>query len=988
MALLKCRYRLKFLPYPCISVTFAEKSIMKFISWNVNGIRAAWNHGLSSFLDTCGADIYAFQETKTDGVFPLAEIGGYYPFWSFCTGRKGYSGTLCLSRRAPLDVRYDMGDTAFDTEGRIITLEFGEFFFVNCYVPNPQRSGSRYDYRSLWDFRFTQYLERLRSLKPVVVCGDFNVTASDVDTYKSGRQAGAEGFQSTERESLAVIVEKGFVDSYRHLHPDEKGKYTWWSNRRYKRRDNCGWRLDYFLVSEALKDKITESAMLTDVFGSDHCPILLEVDVPSDGPVRPASVITPRSPYTYRQLAGMEADDSVLRHLRGTDMTDLWDSIDWEQAERNLAGMQAALAKAAYTRDCELIARWQRRIVRSLDARLLAVRHACDTAGGAGVDHIRWNTSHEKMSAALSLTSVGYRAMPSRLLLIKSKNGKQRRIHIETYHDRAMQCLYAYALDPVAESWGDRKSFAYRKGRSAYDMNEYIKRGLSGYDAPTWLFVADVRRCYENISHDWIMEHIPLPGNVLYQFLKAGYVFSGELFPTDTGVGIGCSISPIVANMALDGLQDYVYSRLYPYGDGIDYPDGNMVRYADDILFMARTEDTARRIRTYTAEFLEERGLALSPEKSRIVNIADGFTFMSRTYYKSGSQVLSRPSDLSVGRFMENVRDTVEDYTGSQKSLIDKLNRKIDGWVTYHKVGQTDEAFRLMDIYISALLLKLCESKHPRWERERILRKYWYVDAEGRHCYALPDKKEVRVRFLSDTLPVSYRPIKTNLNPYIDLDYMERRSRERQISGASGIYRAIWNRQGGRCHYCGHRILRDEEKTLVEVNPGGRHLALRMAYVHRRCLCCSFDHVDAASLPASLDDVRVLLEQLESERKPARRRYHALSGFFRACCESRVVLTFSEMEAITDCSLGATSLRKEFWYRTGFMCISQCWLDNGYIIKELCIEERRVVFCLAAEKKDAAGMTVPEAIRYGPVPADARYELKNYFRYIIKKYGL
>lgn len=963
---------------------------MKIVSWNVNGIRAAWNHGLSSFLDTCGADIYAFQETKTDAVFPAAEIEGYHAFWSFCGRRRGYSGTLCLTRYAPLDVHRDLGVGGFDAEGRLLTLEFGEFFLVNCYVPNSRRSGSRYDYRSQWDLHFRQYVERLRHLKPVVVCGDFNATASDADIHAAGRASSpdAVGFQSTERESLVGLVGDGFVDSYRHVHPDGEGKYTWWSNRRYKRRENRGWRLDYFLVSEALKERITESTMLTDVYGSDHCPLLLEIDVLPGETGGPAPAGRPGSPYTYRDLAGLEEGDFILRHVRRTDMTGLWKSVDWERAERNLGSMQGALAKAAYTRDRGLIARWQGRIVRSLDAKLLAVRHTCDTAGGAGVDHVRWTTPHEKMSAALSLTSRGYRAMPSRLLLIKSKNGKQRRVHIETYHDRAMQCLYAYALDPVAESWGDRKSFAYRKGRSSHDMDGYIRRGLSGDDAPAWVFVADVRKCYESISHEWIMEHIPLPGHVLHQFLKAGYVFGGELFPTDAGVGIGCSISPIVANMTLDGLQDYVYSRLYPHGDGIDYPDGNMVRYADDILFTARTEETARRIRAYTADFLEERGLALSPEKSRIVNMADGFTFMSRTYYRSGTRVLARPSDAAVGRFMGSVRDTVDGYTGSQKSLIDTLNRKIDGWTAYHKVGEAGEAFRQMDVYISASLLELCESKHPGWDRDRILRKYWYTDARGRHCYALPDKKEVRVKFLSDTLPVDYHAVRTGVNPYIDPGYTERRTRERQVFHVTGVYRAVWDRQGGRCHYCGHRISRDEGKALVEVNPGGSRLASRVAYVHRRCLRCSFDHVDVASSPASLDEVRELLERLESGREPAGRKFHALSGFFRACDRDRVALTFGELEEIMGDSLGATSLRKEFWYRTGFSCISQCWLGNGYVIKELRVEERRVVFGRAAGRKDAAGVAVPEAIRHGPVPADARYELENYFRYIVKKYGL
>lgn len=966
---------------------------MKFVSWNVNGIRAAWNHGLSSFLDTCEADIYAFQETKTDEAFPLAEIEGYHAFWSFCNGRKGYSGTLCLSRCTPLDVNYDMGDSAFDTEGRIITLEFEDFFFVNCYIPNSQGSIMRRDYRNLWDAHFIQYIGRLRSQKPVILCGDFNVTVSDSDIYEKNKhvELNAEGFLSAERESIIGIIKNGFIDSYRHIHPDEKGKYTWWSNRRFKRKENRGWRLDYFFVSERMKDRITESTMLTNVFGSDHCPILLETDMPSVETVEPCPAKRPSSPYTYQDLMGLvgaEEKHLIFERIRRTDMTDLWNSIDWKHAEKNIERMQMTLAKAAYMKDMGLIDKWQKRIVYSLDAKLLAVRHVCNTASGAGVDGIKWITPHEKMSAALSLTSKGYRAMPSKLLLIKSKNGKQRRIHIETYYDRAMQCLYAYALDPVAESWGDRNSFAYRKGRSAYDMNEFIKLGLSGTNAPEWVFIVDVKKCYENISHDWIMEHIPMSGRVLYQFLKAGYVFGGEIFPMDTGVGIGCSISPIVANMALDGLKDYVYSRLYPHGNSIDYADGHMVRYADDIIFMARTEETAYRIKLYTADFLEERGLTLSPEKSRIVNIADGFTFMSRTYYKSGTQVLARPSNSSIERFMGSIRDTIENYSGSQKSLIEKLNHKIDGWTTYHKTDEADEAFRQMDVYITALLLELCESKHPKWDREKIFQKYWYTDGEGRHCYALPDKKEVRVKFLADTLLVDYYAVRTSANPYIDLEYMESRTKEREMLNVTGVYRAIWNRQEGKCHYCGHKILREDKKALVEVNPNKRRFASRMAYVHERCLYCSFDYVDSSVLPASQNDVNTLLKQLASNKKTAEQKFHALSEFFRICDKRTLELTFDEIESIMGDELGATSLRKEFWYRTGFMCISQCWLENGYNIKELHLQERYVIFVLTAKGKNTANVIIPDVIRYGHIPDDAKYELENYFRYIIKKYGL
>lgn len=215
---------------------------MKIISWNVNGIRAAWGHGLSSFLTKSNADIYAFQETKTSEAIPFMEIPGYEAYWSFCRGRKGYSGTLCLTKIKPIDVFYDFEDEALNSEGRIITLEFEEFYFVNCYVPNSQRSEIRKDYRGKWDIALFLYLKKLRLRKPVIVGGDFNVAITDSDIYGENKwvEINSEGFESSERECLVELTKNGFVDSYRLLHPDERGKYTWWSNRRFKRKENRG----------------------------------------------------------------------------------------------------------------------------------------------------------------------------------------------------------------------------------------------------------------------------------------------------------------------------------------------------------------------------------------------------------------------------------------------------------------------------------------------------------------------------------------------------------------------------------------------------------------------------------------------------------------------------------------------------------------------------------------------------------------------------
>ncbi len=962
---------------------------MKLVSWNVNGIRAAWNHGLSSFLQKCDADIYAFQETKVNEPYFLAELEGYEAYWSFCDKRKGYSGTLVLTKTKPIDVTYDFGICDdFNTEGRIITLEFENFYFINCYVPNSQSSERRKDYRAEWDRYLLQYLLHLKQHKSVIICGDFNVPISDKDIYDESnwQEWNSEGFQSEERDNLLSIVNNGFVDTYRYIYPEEANRFTWWSTRLQKRNENKGWRLDYFLVTDDLCPFVTESTMLSDVYGSDHCPILMEINISENEkneriPVR-------QGKYTYQDLLNFQSNKIAYQHIKFTDMTKLWNSIDWNEAEQQLQNMQMALAKSAYTNSPELIDKWQKRIVTSINSKLLAVRHVCSTSAGAGVDKVKWTTPHEKMSASLSLDSKGYHAMPDRMLVIRSKNGKQRHIHIETYYDRAMQTLYSYSLDPVAESWGDRKSFSYRKGRSAYDMHEYIKIAFSGEDAPEWVLIADVRKCYENISHEWILKNIPMAKSVLSEFLNAGYVFAGEIFPMEVGVGIGCTISPIIANMVLDGLQNYLFSMLYPNGD-IDYSDGNLLRYADDIIVSARTKESAEKCKLIIKGFLRERGLQLSEEKSKISHIDEGFTFMSRTYEKRGNMLIAIPSDAAIERFMASLKDTISNHGGSQKSLIEKVNRKIDGWVTYHKITEADFAFRKMDVYISALLLELCEKKHPKWSRERILEKYWYVDYQGRHYYALPNKREVRIKFMADTLFYSYIPIKTGFNPYIDYDYFEKRTAERQIQSVTGIYRSIWNRQEGKCHYCGKPIYNDEPKTLIVSDERKTSIVKRHAYIHKKCMDCSFEYVDVDNIPSSLTELTDLLLKLDNPKSSTTSKFYELADYFRMCDKNTITLTFRQIEDIIGERLGNTALRKEYWYRTGFGNISQCWLDNGYSIKNLHLDKRkRVVFRLNDTSKNTSSLIIPEALKYQRIPVEAKYELDNFMQYIVKKYGL
>lgn len=250
---------------------------MKLFSWNVNGLRACMNKGFADFLAEYAPDIICLQETKmqreqADFVFP-----GYEEFWNSAE-KRGYSGTAIFTKQNPLNVTYGLGIAEHDKEGRVITAEFADFYLVTVYTPNSQRGLARLDYRMQWEVVFREYLERLDAQKPVIVCGDLNVAAEEIDLKNPKTNRTNAGFSDEERAKFRELKAAGFVDTFRYLHPEEV-KYSWWSYMFKAREKNAGWRIDYFLVSERIKDKVQTAAIHNEVFGSDHCPVSIEVEV-------------------------------------------------------------------------------------------------------------------------------------------------------------------------------------------------------------------------------------------------------------------------------------------------------------------------------------------------------------------------------------------------------------------------------------------------------------------------------------------------------------------------------------------------------------------------------------------------------------------------------------------------------------------------------------------------------------------------------------
>ena len=249
---------------------------LKLVSWNVNGLRACINKGFNDFFTAASADIVCLQETKMQQGQAEVHFPGYEQFWHSAE-KKGYSGTAVFSRQTPLSVAYGMGIAEHDQEGRIITLEFDDYQLINVYTPNSQRGLTRLEYRMQWEDAFRDHISRLASKKPVIICGDLNVAHQEIDIKNPASNKNNAGFTQQERDKMTELLESGLTDSFRHLYPERRDAYSWWSYMSNARERNIGWRIDYFLVSSRMDQEIREAAILPEVMGSDHCPVVLEI---------------------------------------------------------------------------------------------------------------------------------------------------------------------------------------------------------------------------------------------------------------------------------------------------------------------------------------------------------------------------------------------------------------------------------------------------------------------------------------------------------------------------------------------------------------------------------------------------------------------------------------------------------------------------------------------------------------------------------------
>ncbi len=464
--------------------------------------------------------------------------------------------------------------------------------------------------------------------------------------------------------------------------------------------------------------------------------------------------------------------------LANKQLKDQWDNIDWKEVEKLVNRLQIRITKAVKEGKWYLAKRLQHLLTHSYYAKLLATRNPTQNKGKrtAGIDGEIWSSPESKMKAALSLTDKKYAAKPLKRVYIEKYGSKKKRpLGIPTMYDRAMQSLYALALEPIAEATGDRTSFGFRKFRSTHDACEQVFHYLCREKSPAWILEGDIKGCFDNISHQWLIDNIPMDSSILKQFLKAGYVFERHLFSTDAGTPQGGIISPILANITMDGIENILADKYHKTKSGrMDSNHAakykvNFCRYADDFIVTAKTEEIAKEVKELIKDFLKDRGLELSDEKTLITHIDNGFDFLGWNFRKYNGKLLVKPSKKSIDKFTEKISGTIEKgKTWKQEELIDTLNPIITGWSNYHQSVVSSEIFHKLDNKIWNMLWHWAKRRHPHKPKQWIVSKYWHSSGKRNWVFSGENKQ---LKLLSDKKIIRHTKLKLDMNPHLDKDY-------------------------------------------------------------------------------------------------------------------------------------------------------------------------------------------------------------------------
>jgi len=447
-----------------------------------------------------------------------------------------------------------------------------------------------------------------------------------------------------------------------------------------------------------------------------------------------------------------------------------WNSIDWNEARQHVRRLQVRIAKAVQEGRWNKVKSLQNLLTNSFYAKLLAVKRVTSNKGKStpGVDGILWKGARAKWRAVFSLRRRGYKPKPLRRIYIPKKNGKKRPLSIPTMLDRAMQALYKLALAPVAETTADGNSYGFREGRSCADAVQAGFNALNKPNSATWIWEADITGCYDNISLEWLLDNIPMDKTILRRWLEAGYVENGITYPSRKGTPQGGIISPTLANMTLDGLEEVVRSAV-PRRNRV-----NFIRYADDFIVTGKSKRLLEeKVKPAVIKFLAERGLTLSEEKTKLTHIRNGFTFLGQTFRKRGRKLHIKPSKEGVLALIQKVGTIISKHVSApMPALIKKLNQTLRGWANYHRHVVAAEAFSRIDTYVFEQLWRMVRRRHQNKSKGWLFHKYW--TASGRkHIFAVKAKTKKNLKKVYQVVKIStigirrFVKIKAAANPYL-----------------------------------------------------------------------------------------------------------------------------------------------------------------------------------------------------------------------------
>ena len=525
---------------------------------------------------------------------------------------------------------------------------------------------------------------------------------------------------------------------------------------------------------------------------------------------------------------------------------DHWHAIDWYLVQRKVRGLQVRIAQATKEGQWRRVKQLQRLLTRSFAARALAVRRVTENRGKKtpGVDGELWSTPNSKWNAIERLKRTGYHPKPLRRVYIPKANGKRRPLGIPTMLDRAMQALYLLALEPVSETTADRNSYGFRPQRSTADAIEQCFVNLSRKHSAEWVLEGDITGCFDNISHDWLLEHVPMDKQILKAWLKAGYMESNRLNPTEAGTSQGGIISPVLANLALDGLEGVLEEHFGQKNTKQSYKTKvNYVRYADDFIITGISKELLENeVKLIVEAFMAERGLQLSPEKTVITHISDGFDFLGQNLRKYNGKMLIKPSRDNMRNLLVKVRDVIKrNPTLPTEALIRQLNPILRGWANYHRHVVAKETYNYVDYRVWKLLWQWCRRRHlnrrKRWIKDRYFKKAgnrsWVFQSVAK------DGEKYTLIYTNDTPIKRYIKIKSEANPYDPQweMYFEVRL-ERLWKDSYVARRKLWTEQGKRCLVCRHLITKEsgwEIHHLIRKVDGGSDNLSNLVLLHPTC---------------------------------------------------------------------------------------------------------------------------------------------------------